>query len=317
MSQFSFLFYTYCIMGVQLLISKLQTNKGQEAVLVIPNFFHEQQRCPWSFILVLSLSQLYEVPLRSRPLLSNCCWNNHSWQICKDINVMLHHQGKSNFVTIALQCQQRQKKERENAIPLGTILLCCSLKLHSLKCLAAELVDSEVPRDACEANKFNCQPGAASLCRRHNEPGENVKQGKMKQTLWSISCSNSWISNTSSELKWKTWLTSGAEQFSREEMEYQFGGVFSGIFTKHTSEIFNLADQQMPFPSLDWIILYGNTIIRRIITCSLGDLGYSSFLLLTTTGALPREQPRELISDNPWFTSSIPPTILWHSRKST
>lgn len=141
---------------------------------------------------------------------------------------MLHHQGKSNFLTIALQCQQRQKKERENAIPLGTILLCCSLKLHSLKCLAAELVDTEVPRDACEANKFNCQPGAASLCRRHNEPGENVKQGKMKQTLWSISCSNSWISNTSSELKWKTWLTSGAEQFSREEMEYQFGGGGGG-----------------------------------------------------------------------------------------
>lgn len=67
----------------------------------------------------------------------------------------------------------------------------------------------------------------------------------MKQTVWSISCSTSWISNSSSELQWKSWLTSeagwaGAEWCLRVEMGYQVGESF-GIFTKHTSEIFNLA----------------------------------------------------------------------------
>lgn len=75
------------------------------------------------------------------------------------------------------------KGMEKNAIPLGTLLLCCSLNLHGLKCLAAELVDTEVPPDAYEANKFHCQPGAESLYGRSNEPGENVKQAKMKQTL--------------------------------------------------------------------------------------------------------------------------------------
>lgn len=200
----------------------------------------------------------------------------------------------------------------KNAIPSGTLLLCCLLNLHCLKCLAAELVDTEVPHDACEANNFYCQPRAESLHWRSNEPGENVKQGKMKQTVWSISCSTSWISNSSSELQWKSWLTSGtgwtgAERWLREEKAYQVGES-SGIFTKaHVWNIQFSTDQQLPFSSSDWIILYGNAIMLGIITCSPGDLVYSSCLLLTMTGALPREQPRELIFDNPWFTSSSPP----------
>lgn len=193
----------------------------------------------------------------------------------------------------------------KNAIPSGTLLLCCSLNLHCLKCLAAELVDTEGPRDAYEANKFYCQPGAKSLYRCSNEPGENVKQGKMKQTVWSMSCSTSWIPNSSSERQWKGWLTHG-RRGQREEMGYQVGEC-SGIFTKaHVWNIQFSTDQQLPFSSSYWIILYGNTITLRIITCSPGDLVYSSCLLLTMTGALPREQPRELISDNPWFTSSSP-----------
>lgn len=47
-----------------------------------------------------------------------------------------------------------------------------------MKCLATELVDTEVARDAYEANKFYCQAGAESLYERSNEPGENVKQGE-------------------------------------------------------------------------------------------------------------------------------------------
>lgn len=62
----------------------------------------------------------------------------------------------------------------KNAIPSGTLLLCCSLNLHCLKCLAAELVDTEVQRDAYKANKFYCQPGAESLYWRSNEPGERM-----------------------------------------------------------------------------------------------------------------------------------------------
>lgn len=75
------------------------------------------------------------------------------------------------------------KGKEKSAIPLGTMLLCCSLNLHSLKCLAAELVDTEVRRHAYEANKCDRQPGAERLYAHSNEPGENVKQGKIKQTL--------------------------------------------------------------------------------------------------------------------------------------
>lgn len=72
--------------------------------------------------------------------------------------------------------------------------------------------------------------------------------------------------------KWRT----GAEQCLRGEMGYQVGGV-SRIFTK--AHIWNIqfnTHQQLPFSSSDWIILYGNTIIWGIITCSPGDLVYSS-----------------------------------------
>lgn len=75
------------------------------------------------------------------------------------------------------------RRMEKNAIPSGTLLLYCLLNLHCLKCLAAELVDTEFLHDAHEANKFQCQPGAGSLCWHGNEPGENVKQGKMKQTM--------------------------------------------------------------------------------------------------------------------------------------
>lgn len=127
------------------------------------------------------------------------------------------------------------KGNGENAVPSGTLLLCCILNLHCLKCLAAALVDTEVPCNAYEANKFYCQPGAESLYGRSNEPGENVKQGKMKQTLWSISCSTSWISNSSSELQWKSWLTSeGRRQNSTERKDGVSGGRDVGDFHKST-----------------------------------------------------------------------------------
>lgn len=198
---------------------------------------------------------------------------------------------------------------KKNAIPSGTVLLCCSLNLHCLKCLAAELVDIEVPRDAYEANKFSCQPGAQSLYCRSNEPGENVKQAKMKQTVWSISCSTSRICNRSSELQLNSWLTSGvgwtrAEQWLRGDREVS-GSV--QLYTKAHVNIEFSSDQQLLYSGSDWIILYSNAIMFGIITCALGDLVYSSCLLLTMTGALPWEQPTELIFDNPCFTSSGPP----------
>lgn len=202
------------------------------------------------------------------------------------------------------------KGMERTAIPSGTLLLCCSLNLHCLKCLAAELIDTEVAHDAYEANKFFCQPRAETLYWHNNEPGENVKEGKMKQTLWSISCSASWISNSSSELQWKSWLTRrGRGQNCGWEKRWgiRWGRAW-GFSQKHTSEIFNLAlINSCLFQAQDWIILYGNAIMLGIITCSPGDLVYSSCLLLTMTEALPREQPRELISDNLWFTSSSPP----------
>lgn len=125
------------------------------------------------------------------------------------------------------------------------MLLCCSLNLYCLKCLAGELVDTELLHDAYEANKFYCQPGAESLCWCRNEPGENVKQGEMKQNVWSISCSTSWISNSSSERQWESWLTSEAG-WTRAEQWLRKDGVSGGgepgwISQKHTSEIFNLA----------------------------------------------------------------------------
>lgn len=54
-------------------------------------------------------------------------------------------------------------------------MLCCSLNLHSRKCLAAELVDTGVQRRAHQANKCGCQPGAERLCSCGNEPGEKCK----------------------------------------------------------------------------------------------------------------------------------------------
>lgn len=241
-------------------------------------------------------------------------WNNHSDKICKDMqcHITAVRREDKQLSDNSIRASVETKGIEKNAIPSGRLLLCCSLNLHCLKCLAAELVDTEVPCDAYEANKFHCQPGAESLYWCSNEPGENVKQGKMKQTVWSISCSTSWLTNSSSEPQWKSWLTSGAgwtgaEQRLRDEMGYQVEES-SGIFTKkHVWNIQFSTDQQLPFSSLDWIILYGNAIMLGIITCSPGDLVYSSCLLLTMTGALPREQPRELISDNPWFTSSSPP----------
>lgn len=138
-------------------------------------------------------------------------WNNHSDKIWKDIqcDITTPREEGEQLPDSSIGAPVETKGMEKNAIPLGTLLLCCSLNLHSLKCLAAELVDTEVPPDAYEANKFDCQPGAESLYGRSNEPGENVKQGKMKQTLWSISCSTLWISNSSSEPQWKIWLTSG------------------------------------------------------------------------------------------------------------
>lgn len=102
------------------------------------------------------------------------------------------------------------KGKGENAVPWGTLLLCCSLNLHSLKCLAAELVDTGVQRRAHQANKCGCQPGAERLCSCSNEPGENVKRRKIKQTLWSISCSVPQISNGAAARK--GWLTSAATE---------------------------------------------------------------------------------------------------------
>lgn len=164
--------------------------------------------------------------------------------------------------------------------------------------------------DAYEANKFFCQPRAESLYRHSNEPGENVKEGKMKQTLWSISCSTSWISNSSSARQSAFSLQlRGRGQNCGWEKRGDIRWVSAwGFSQKHMSEIFNLTlINSCLFQAQDWIILYGNAIMLGIITCSPGDLVYSSCLLLTMTGALPREQPRELISDNPWFTSSSPP----------
>lgn len=84
------------------------------------------------------------------------------------------------------------------------------------------------------------------------------------------------------------------------EMGYQVGRELRDFHKAHIWNIQFSTDQQLPFSNSDWIILCGDAIM-------LGDLVYSSCLLLTMTGALPREPPRELISDNPWFTSLRPP----------
>lgn len=49
----------------------------------------------------------------------------------------------------------------------------------------------------------------------HDEPGENATLREMKQTAWSISCSSSWICTSSSQLKWKRWLTIGGRPVLR------------------------------------------------------------------------------------------------------
>lgn len=58
-----------------------------------------------------------------------------------------------NSQTNSIRVPVETKGTEKNAIPSGTLLLCCSLNLHCLKCLAVELVDTEVPREAYEAKK--------------------------------------------------------------------------------------------------------------------------------------------------------------------
>lgn len=145
------------------------------------------------------------------------------------------------------------------------------------------------------------------------------------------------FSSSSLEVEWKSWLRRGRVVWGwggAQDGGWKKGcGVRCGVqgcgrwrqgaegwvvYTK--AHIWNIQfsnDQLLPFSNLDWIILYGKAIIPGIITCSPGDLVYSFCLLLTVTGAVPGEQPAELISDNPWFTSSSPPTPPWYSSKST
>lgn len=65
----------------------------------------------------------------------------------------------------SIRTSVEQKGKENSASALGTLLFCCSLNMYSFKCFAAELVDTEVLRDAYEANKFTYQPGAEELHR--------------------------------------------------------------------------------------------------------------------------------------------------------
>lgn len=67
----------------------------------------------------------------------------------------------------------------------------------------------------------------------------------MKQTVWSISCSTSWISNSPSE-PWRKNLidewrgVDGGQNGSEEKTRSIWWGRAQGFSQKHTSEIFNL-----------------------------------------------------------------------------
>lgn len=171
--------------------------------------------------------------------------------------------------------------------------------MHSFKCFAAELVDTGVLCDAYEANKFTYQPGAGEHCRlmmslekmQHWERWKRLRDPSAVQARGFVPAPLNWNEKDDWQLE--------AELFSGEVMGYQVGGIWR-TFTERTSEIFNFADQQLSFPSSTWIILYGNTIVWRIITCSPRDLGFLFFLQHS-----PENSPQN------WFLtiSDAPPTV--------
>lgn len=152
------------------------------------------------------------------------------------------------------------------------------------------------------------KPGAGeSLYRCSNEPGENVKQTKMKQTLWSISCSTSWISNSSSELQWKGWLTSGGRGQSSswgKEMGVSGGGDLRDLHKSTAWYIQFSTDQQMPFFRLG--LNYPIWQHHYVWDYYMLSRRFGLFILpiVDNDWSTPWEQRGELISDNPRFTSS-------------
>lgn len=135
----------------------------------------------------------------------------------------------------------------------------------------------------------------------------------MKQTLWSISCSTSRISDCSSELQWQKadWRVKDGGRTVAERRDRVLGGGDLGDFF-HKAHVWNIqfsTDQQLPSSGWDWIILYGNAIMLGIITCSPGDLVYSSAYCWRWLEHSPESSPENwflTIHDSP---PQVPPLL--------
>lgn len=142
----------------------------------------------------------------------------------------------------------------------------------------------------------------------------------MKQTMWSISCSSSWISNNSSELQGnKTgWLTSGAggRWLKKRERDCIRWERARRISQKHTFEIFNLAlinsclfQTQIELSYMAMPLCWG--LLHALQEIWFIHLAYCWLWLEHSPGGSPVN----------WFLtihdSPQAPTLLWHSCKST
>lgn len=222
--------------------------------------------------------------------------------------------------------EQQWSEERWRAVDTapGAELLCWLLNLHCFKSSASQLVDTELLMRSTKGNSFYCQAAAGGWewgggwgggHWHKSEAGVTVKQIRMK-TIWVIL----WTSGgqtrlRSNSVKWQRQRKGGADRIGpsasaacclRNKKENQVTGGFWDSPQTHNSEILNLQlINSFLFSNPDWIMSYGNVIVLEITTCSAEDLVYSSGPLLMMTGALPGEQPGELISDNPWVSHSL------------
>lgn len=138
-----------------------------------------------------------------------------------------------------------------------------------------------------------------------HEPGENATLGEKKQTV---------IHQLFKMVDLYQLHSTGIKKMidNRGQNHLQRSNGMSGGWALkdfHPAHIWNIQFHRSTVVFSKFSLNYPlcNTIIWRIITCSLGDLGFSFFLLLKMTGALPREQPTELIPDNLWCTSYTTP----------
>lgn len=148
-----------------------------------------------------------------------------------------------------------------------------------------------------------------------DEPGENVTLGEMKQTVWSISCSSLWICTSSSQLKWKRWLTIGGRTVLRRSNGVSGGRDLKDFRRAHIWNI-QFCRSTVVFPKFGPELSYMATPLFGGLFHALQEIWVFHFSYCW----LPERSP-ENGSQN-WFLTSydapptVPPTPLWHSCKS-